>query len=55
MRPMRLTRWQLRLTVLRKQGITIRKTIDTLIATYCIESGSPSCMQIKISSHFNSF
>ena len=25
--------------LLRKQGITIRKTIDTLIATYCIESG----------------
>lgn len=25
--------------VLRKQGITIRKTIDTLIATYCIETG----------------
>jgi predicted nucleic acid-binding protein len=25
--------------ILRKQGITIRKTIDTLIATYCIESG----------------
>lgn len=24
---------------LRKQGITIRKTIDTLIATYCIETG----------------
>jgi predicted nucleic acid-binding protein len=24
---------------LRKQGITIRKTIDTLIATYCIENG----------------
>ena len=24
---------------LRKQGITIRKTIDTLIATYCIEKG----------------
>ncbi len=23
---------------LRKQGITIRKTIDTLIATYCIET-----------------
>ncbi|MGD0958788.1 MAG: PIN domain nuclease [Methylomonas sp.] len=26
---------------LRKQGITIRKTIDTLIATYCIECGLP--------------
>lgn len=26
---------------LRKQGITIRKTIDTLIATYCIESSLP--------------
>ncbi len=25
--------------LLRKQGITIRKTIDTLIATYCIETG----------------
>lgn len=25
--------------LLRKQGITIRKTIDSLIATYCIESG----------------
>jgi predicted nucleic acid-binding protein len=24
--------------VLRKQGITIRKTIDTMIATYCIEN-----------------
>lgn len=24
---------------LRKQGITIRKTIDALIATYCIETG----------------
>jgi predicted nucleic acid-binding protein len=24
--------------VLRKQGITIRKTIDTIIATYCIEN-----------------
>jgi predicted nucleic acid-binding protein len=26
---------------LRKQGITIRKTIDTLIATYCIENDIP--------------
>lgn len=26
---------------LRKQGITIRKTIDTIIATYCIEHGIP--------------
>lgn len=25
--------------ILRKQGITIRKTIDTIIATCCIESG----------------
>ncbi|MDE2421630.1 MAG: PIN domain nuclease [Gammaproteobacteria bacterium] len=25
--------------VLRKQGITVRKTIDCLIATYCIEHG----------------
>ena len=25
--------------VLRAQGVTIRKTIDTLIATYCIEHG----------------
>lgn len=25
--------------ILRGQGITIRKTIDTLIATWCIESG----------------
>ena len=24
--------------ILRKQGITIRKTIDTIIATYCIEN-----------------
>lgn len=27
--------------VLRKQGITIRKTIDAIIATYCIENGVP--------------
>jgi len=26
---------------LRKQGITIRKTIDTMIATFCIENGLP--------------
>ncbi len=26
---------------LRKQGITIRKTIDTMIATYCIETELP--------------
>lgn len=26
---------------LRKQGITIRKTIDCLIATYCIETRTP--------------
>ncbi len=26
---------------LRQQGITVRKTIDTLIATYCIENGLP--------------
>ncbi|MBS0423071.1 MAG: PIN domain nuclease [Proteobacteria bacterium] len=26
---------------LRKQGITIRKTIDCLIATYCIETKTP--------------
>lgn len=26
---------------LRKQGITIRKTIDTIIATYCIENQMP--------------
>jgi len=26
---------------LRKKGITIRKTIDTIIATYCIENKSP--------------
>ena len=26
---------------LRSLGITVRKTIDTLIATYCIESGLP--------------
>lgn len=25
--------------MLRKQGVTVRKTIDTLIATYCIENG----------------
>jgi len=24
--------------MVRKQGITIRKTIDTMIATYCIEN-----------------
>ncbi len=27
--------------ILRGQGITVRKTIDTLIATWCIESGVP--------------
>jgi len=27
--------------VLRALGITMRKTIDTIIATYCIESGLP--------------
>ena len=27
---------------LRARGVTIRKTIDTLIATRCIEDGSPS-------------
>ncbi len=27
--------------VLRKQGITIRKTIDCLIATYCVETKTP--------------
>ncbi len=27
--------------LLRKQGITVRKTIDSLIATYCIENGLP--------------
>ncbi len=27
--------------VLRSQGITVRKTIDTVIATRCIESGLP--------------
>jgi predicted nucleic acid-binding protein len=27
--------------ILRKQGITIRKTIDTIIATYCIENSTP--------------
>ncbi|MEE7625681.1 PIN domain nuclease [Methylobacter sp. Wu8] len=26
---------------LRQQGITVRKTIDTMIATYCIEHGLP--------------
>ena len=26
---------------LRKRGITVRKTIDTVIATWCIESGLP--------------
>ena len=26
---------------LRKKGITIRKTIDSIIATYCIENGIP--------------
>ena len=24
---------------LRRRGVTVRKTMDTLIATYCIESG----------------
>lgn len=27
--------------ILRGQGITVRKTIDTLIATWCIENGFP--------------
>ena len=27
--------------LLRKQGITVRKTIDTIIATYCIEQNIP--------------
>jgi len=27
--------------ILRAQGVTIRKTIDTLIATWCIENGAP--------------
>ncbi|MBF0241559.1 MAG: PIN domain nuclease [Desulfamplus sp.] len=27
--------------ILRKKGITIRKTIDTIIATYCIENKIP--------------
>ncbi len=27
--------------VLRSHGVTVRKTIDTVIATRCIESGSP--------------
>ncbi|POZ53233.1 Ribonuclease VapC11 [Methylovulum psychrotolerans] len=26
---------------LRKQGITVRKTVDTIIATYCIENSLP--------------
>lgn len=26
---------------LRKRGITVRKTIDTMIATYCIENELP--------------
>jgi predicted nucleic acid-binding protein len=26
---------------LRKRGITVRKTIDSIIATYCIENGLP--------------
>jgi len=26
---------------LRKQGITVRKTIDVIIATFCIENGFP--------------
>lgn len=26
---------------LRKKGITVRKTIDTIIATYCINRGFP--------------
>lgn len=27
--------------LLRKKGITVRKTIDTIIATFCIEQGMP--------------
>lgn len=27
--------------MLRASGVTVRKTIDTLIATHCIENGSP--------------
>ena len=26
---------------LRKKGVTVRKTIDTIIATYCLENGLP--------------
>ncbi len=38
--------------ILRKQGITIRKTIDTIIATYCIESSTPLLFSDK---DFNPF
>lgn len=33
--------------VLRKRGITIRKTIDVFIATYCIENKCPLLFQDK--------
>ncbi|MBK7975713.1 MAG: PIN domain nuclease [Deltaproteobacteria bacterium] len=32
---------------LRKRGVTVRKTIDVFIATYCIESGWPLLFQDK--------
>lgn len=33
--------------VLRKRGITVRKTIDVFIATYCIENACPLLFQDK--------
>jgi len=41
--------------LLRKQGMTIRKTIDTLIATYCIESGFPLLHSDKDFQPFHQF
>ena len=38
--------------VLRQKGITIRKTIDTIIATYCLEMGIPLLFSDKDFSPF---
>ena len=40
---------------LRKQGITIRKTIDTIIATYCIEKRLPLLCSDKDFQPFHHF
>jgi predicted nucleic acid-binding protein len=40
---------------LRKQGITIRKTIDTMIATYCIENELPLLHSDKDFQPFHQF